>query len=359
MPDAATLLAWYRRHRRDLPWRNSADPYRIWLSEVMLQQTRVETVLPYYQYFLERFPTVEVLAGAPLDEVLAAWSGLGYYRRARFLHRAAAVVVSRGGFPRTVAELRELPGIGEYTAAAVASIAFGAVAPVLDGNVERVMTRWRALAGDPKRGELRRDLLAAAAELLDPDSPGDSNQALMELGATVCTPRRPDCAGCPLRSSCRGLAGGDPEAFPSPRPEQRQVREAWILALVADDAGRVLLFRRSDEEELLAGTWELPSARAGRRAAGELGESYGGRWELGELAGVVRHGITSRSLALSVRWARVSSAEGEVAEGPEAGWFSPLEVAALPHSAMVDKALVVAGLLSGSKPRRQPGCTSR
>lgn len=359
MSDAATLLAWYRRHRRALPWRNSGDPYRIWLSEVMLQQTRVETVLPYYQLFLERFPTVEALAAAPLDEVLASWSGLGYYRRARFLHRAAAAVVSRGGFPRTVAELRGLPGIGEYTAAAVASIAFGVAVPVLDGNVERVMARWRALAGDPKRGALRRELLAAAAELLDPDTPGDSNQAIMELGATICSPRRPNCAGCPLRPSCRASAEGDPEAFPSPRPERQTIREARVLALVADDAGRVLLFRRSDEEELLAGTWELPSARAGRRMAAELGETYGGRWELGELAGVVRHGITFRSLELSVRWARVSSAAGEVAEGPEAGWFAPLDVAALPHSAMVDKALVVAGLLSGSKPRRRPGCTSR
>jgi A/G-specific adenine glycosylase len=359
MTAAAALLAWYRLHRRELPWRNSGDPYRIWLSEVMLQQTRVETVLPYYQLFLERFPTVEDLAEAPLDEVLAAWSGLGYYRRARFLHRAASAVVSRGGFPRTVAELRELPGIGEYTAAAVASIAFGVAAPVLDGNVERVMTRWRALAGDPKRGELRRKLLAAAGVLLDPDAPGDSNQALMELGATICTPRRPNCVSCPLQSSCRALADDEPEAFPSPRTERPAVREDWVLALVADDAGRVLLFRRSDEEELLAGTWELPSARAGRRAAMELGETYGGRWELGELAGVVRHGITFRSLELSVRWARVSSAAGEVAEGPEAGFFAPLEVAALPHSAMVDKALVVAGLLSGSKPRRRPGCTSQ
>lgn len=355
MPDATALVAWYRRHRRDLPWRNTADPYRIWLSEVMLQQTRVETVLPYYQLFLERFPTVSDLAGAPLDEVLAAWSGLGYYRRARFLHRAAEVVASRGGFPRTVAGLRELPGIGEYTAAAVASIAFGVATPVLDGNVERVTARWLGLPGDPKRPAVRRQLLGAAARLLDADAPGDGNQALMELGATICTPRRPACGSCPLEPSCRAAAEGNPESYPSPRPDRPLVQEAWVLALVVDAEGKVLLFRRGDHEALLAGTWELPAARAGRRVVAELGESYGGRWELGEEIGVVRHGITFRSLSLCVRWARVATARGMVAEGPEAGWFAPSDVAALPHSAMVDKALAVAGLVSGSRRHRPRG----
>lgn len=355
MSDSAALLEWYRRHRRDLPWRGTRDPYRIWLSEVMLQQTRVETVRPFFASFLVRFPTVEALAEAPLDEVLAAWSGLGYYRRARFLHQAARVVAERGAFPSSLESLRALPGVGEYTAAAVASIAFGLAEPVLDGNVERVTARWLALAGDPKRGETRRALRGAAAELLDRDAPGDSNQALMELGATVCTPRQPKCPLCPVERTCRGAASGDPEAYPAARDERPGERIERVLAVVEDERGRVLLHRRADDEELLAGTWELPWAAAGRRAAAELGARYGGRWRLGAEAGVVRHRITFRSLVLSVRRATCETAAGVVAEGPAAGWFAPREVAGLPHSAMVDKALAVAGLVSGSRPRPRRG----
>lgn len=356
MSASSALLAWYLQHRRDLPWRRTRDPYRIWLSEVMLQQTRVETVLPYYAAFLERFPTVEALAAAPLDEVLAAWSGLGYYRRARFLHRAARVVGERGGFPCTLAELRALPGVGEYTAAAVASIVFGVVEPVLDGNVERVISRRMVLPGDPKRGSNRKLLRAAAAALLVTDSPGDSNQALMELGATVCTPRRPQCPQCPLRPGCRAAAEGTAENYPELRADRATERVERVLALVQDDDGRVLLFRRGQDEELLAGTWELPWAADGSRATAELGARYGGVWQLGRELGVVRHGITFRSLVLRVCAASSEVEQETVAEGPEAGWFVPSEVAHLPHSAMVDKALATAGLapLSGSKrhPRR-------
>lgn len=353
--ESAALLEWYRRHRRELPWRETRDPYRIWLSEVMLQQTRVETVLPFFAAFLERFPTVEALAGSPLEEVLAAWSGLGYYRRARFLHRAARIVAERGTFPSSLEGLRALPGVGEYTAAAVASIAFGVIEPVLDGNVERVTARWLAVTGDPKRGETRRALRAAARELLARDAPGDANQALMELGATVCTPRRPRCPLCPLGASCRGAASGDPEAYPSAGAERSVERVERVLALVEDDQGRVLLLRRADHEELLAGTWEVPWAAAGRRAAAELGARYGGRWRLGAEAGVVRHRITYRSLVLFVRRATCETETGVVAEGPEAGWFAPSEVARLPHSAMVDKVLAVAGLVSGSRRRPRRG----
>src|SRR4051794_9600327 len=180
------------------------DPYGIWLSEVMLQQTRVEVVLPYYARFLERFPTVRHLAATPLEDVLALWSGLGYYRRARQLHAAAQRVAAAGGdFPQTLEGLRALPGIGDYTAAAVASIAFGVAAPVLDGNVERVLSRWLAVSENPKESQARRRLLAAAESLLDPRRPGDSNQALMELGATLCTPRKPKCLFCPIAGGCR------------------------------------------------------------------------------------------------------------------------------------------------------------
>src|SRR4051794_5968079 len=191
MRRADPLLAWFDRHRRDLPWRRSSDPYAVWLSEVMLQQTRVETVLPFYHRFLARFPTVEALAAAELSEVLALWSGLGYYRRARQLHAAAREIAAAGGVPATLQGLLALPGLGAYPPAAVARIAFGVAAPVMDGNVGRVLPRCLAPGEDPRPSGGRRQLLPAAAELLGPRRPGDSNQALMELGATLCSPRNP------------------------------------------------------------------------------------------------------------------------------------------------------------------------
>jgi A/G-specific adenine glycosylase len=214
--DGEELLSWFDRQRRDLPWRHTRDPYCIWLSEVMLQQTRVETVIPYYEKFLARFPTLESLAEADLSEVLAHWSGLGYYRRARQLHAAAQAVRDRHGgeIPQSVAGLESLPGVGAYTAAAVASIAFGVAAPVLDGNVERVLTRRLALAENPKSRAVRLVLLEEGARLLSESRPGDSNQALMELGATLCAPQRPRCLFCPLLAGCRAAAQGDQERYP-------------------------------------------------------------------------------------------------------------------------------------------------
>ncbi len=345
------LLSWYDRHRRDLPWRRDRDPYRVWISEVMLQQTRVETVVPYYRRFLERFPDVHALAAAPLEEVLARWSGLGYYRRARQLH-AAAGRIAREGFPETAEAWRELPGIGEYTAAAVASIAFGEAAPVLDGNVERVTARLLALDEDPKRAAPRRRLREAAAALLDPERPGDGNQALMELGARICTPRSPECPRCPLGPGCEARRLGEPERFPAPRERRRAVRLRRVVAVVERD-GRRLLFRRGAQEELLAGFWELPWTGEGTRegagkgwdngagdAAALLARRYGGRWRLGERVGEVRHGITHRAFELEVRRAEVEGA-GAVAEGREAGWFTPEEIGGLPTSSMVGKVLGV------------------
>src|SRR3954447_16114758 len=257
MRQAEALLTWFDQHRRDLPWRRTSDPYKIWLSEVMLQQTRVETVLPFYNRFLERFPTVEDLARAEVEEVLALWSGLGYYRRARQLHAAAREIAAAGAFPSTLEGLLALPGIGAYTTAAVASIAFGVAAPVMDGNVERVLSRCLALDADPHASAGRRQLLAAAAELLDPLRPGDSNQALMELGATLCSPRNPKCLLCPLRSGCRAAAEGDPERYPVPKTKREPERHRLLVAVVEEASG-VLLFRRPDDSTLLAGTWELP-----------------------------------------------------------------------------------------------------
>ncbi|HVR96210.1 MAG TPA: A/G-specific adenine glycosylase [Thermoanaerobaculia bacterium] len=348
------LLQWFDRHRRDLPWRRTRDPYAIWLSEVMLQQTRVETVLPYYQRFLDRFPTVEDLARAEIDEVLALWSGLGYYRRARQLHAAARQVAELGGFPRTAEGLLQLPGIGAYTAAAVASIAFGEAAPVLDGNVERVMARRLGMAEDPKGSAGRKKLLAAAAELLDPGRPGDSNQALMELGATLCSPRRPKCLLCPLAGGCVAAAEGDPERYPMPRRRREPERHRLVVAVVEEE-GKVLLFRRPEESTLLAGTWELPWTEAAEAEPPEaaLASRYGGRWALGPAAAAVRHGITHRDLEIEVRRARLVAGD-RVGEGLEAGWFDAQGRAALPLSSLVGKVLgALAEAASPTARRRQ------
>jgi A/G-specific adenine glycosylase len=252
------LIAWYDAHARKLPWRESRDPYRVWLAEIMLQQTRVAAVIEHYHEFLRRFPTVQKLAAAREVSVLAAWSGLGYYRRARMLHAAARVVVRDlgGEFPTTAEAWRALPGIGRYTAAAIASIAFGEAVAVVDGNVERVLQR---VSGQRLAGE---ELWRTAEELLDRPRSGDFNQAMMELGATVCTPRAPACPMCPVVKLCatRGETAGSVKA---PRQEKREIHYALDyrpLDLRSENGrdGRVFLVRRPRDARLLAGMWELP-----------------------------------------------------------------------------------------------------
>jgi A/G-specific adenine glycosylase len=241
------LLSWYDQHRRDLPWRRDRDPYRIWISEIMLQQTRVAAVLGHYARFMQRFPTVQVLAAARENSVLAAWSGLGYYHRARRMHEAAKVIArERGGaFPCLAEDWRDLPGIGRYTAAAIASIAFDEAVAVLDGNVERVLQR---LSGEV----LGREAAWQRAEsLLDRVRPGGFNQAMMELGATICTPRAPQCLVCPVNSLCatRGME--------APRPQAARKSKETYYAL-ARRGGSVLLLQRPADASLMAGMWELP-----------------------------------------------------------------------------------------------------
>jgi len=342
------LLDWYDHHKRDLPWRQTNDPYPIWVSEIMLQQTRVETVLPYYGKFLQRFPTVEALARAEVEEVLGAWSGLGYYKRARLLHQAARQIVeNRGGLlPEDVKDLRKLPGIGAYTAAAIGSMAFGLVEPAIDGNVERVMSRYLGIEADPKRGEARKQVAAGARGLIDRQRPGDSNQALMELGATHCRPRGPLCSRCPLGTTCQAKSVGDPEAFPVPRSRPAVTRVRRQVAVV-QNLGKVLLFRRPDTSELLAGMWELPWVESHDDAGREVrfADRYGGRWHLGESLGDIRHSITHRSFEIEVLAARLEVAE-VVAEREEAGWFAPQDLENLPVSSLVKKALVVADAAS-------------
>ena len=270
------LLGWYDRAKRELPWRGTRDPYRIWLSEIMLQQTRAEAVAPRYEAFLSRFPTVEALAAADEEAVLKAWEGMGYYSRARNLRRAAMEVARRGGFPQSAKELKALPGVGAYTAAAVASIAFDEAAPALDGNQARVLSRLLAFeetVDTPQR------LRAQAEALIDRERPGDYNQALMDLGSGICTPRAPKCETCPVAAFCAARAGGDAESYPRlPPPIAR--REVEVTVVLAYLDGRVLV-RRRPSKGLLAGLWEFPNdsggtlaqALPGARATGELARS--------------------------------------------------------------------------------------
>ncbi|HET6206119.1 MAG TPA: A/G-specific adenine glycosylase [Terracidiphilus sp.] len=259
------LLTWYERHRRDLPWRRTSDPYAIWVSEIMLQQTRVAVVIERYRAFMERFPTVSVLAAAPEQEVLALWSGLGYYRRARMLHKAAQMVVAEreGKIPETAAELLGLPGVGGYTSAAIASIAHDEPVAVVDGNVERVICRlagWEQSSGR-ERDPQRRRIEEFAAKLLDMERPGDFNQAMMELGATVCLPRNPQCLVCPLREGCQ--TRGEHKTAPRPRMESREAEFALCVRTPMPgrnpDTREVLLEQRPASMSVMPGLWELPA----------------------------------------------------------------------------------------------------
>jgi A/G-specific adenine glycosylase len=305
-----TLLAWYDRARRDLPWRGTADPYRVWLSEVMLQQTTVAAVKPYYAAFLARFPAVADLAAAPREAVLEAWAGLGYYSRARNLH-AAAQVLARDGFPQDEAGWRALPGVGAYTAAAIAAIAFGRPANAVDGNVERVMARLFAV--EAPLPAAKPELRALAASLVTEHRPGDWAQALMDLGATVCTPKSPRCEACPWTEECRARAAGDPASFPrsAPKPVRPQ-RHGVAFRIGKGD--RVWLVRRP-EKGLLAGMPGLPTTpwreRRWTRAEALAHAPVEADWRT---LGAVRHVFTHFALTLDV-WSAHAVPEGEGAWG--------------------------------------------
>ncbi|WP_230530759.1 A/G-specific adenine glycosylase [Microvirga roseola] len=308
-PDPESLLAWYDRHRRELPWRarpgEVADPYRVWLSEIMLQQTTVAAVKPFYLRFLERFPTVEALAEAPTDAVMQAWAGLGYYSRARNLHACAKAVVDKcgGRFPPTEAELLKLPGIGAYTAAAVAAIAFNEKAAAVDGNVERVVSRLYMVDEPlPKAKPIIRSL---TDELVPSERPGDFAQAIMDLGATICTPKRPACALCPWMPPCQARASGLQESFPrKQKKETGQLRKgAAFVVLRADDT---ILLRTRPPQGLLGGMAEPPTSEwtpdyEPSRAV--LDAPIEARWQ--RLPGTVRHVFTHFPLEMTVLFAKV------------------------------------------------------
>ena len=289
------LLAFYDRRARDLPWRRDRDPYRIWVSEIMLQQTRARAVVPYYERWLQRFPTLDALASASVDDVLRAWAGLGYYRRARNLHQAARLVRERhaGCVPATAAALKALPGVGDYTAGAIASIAYGRREPAVDGNVRRVVSR---LLDEPAPDSRR--VRSVAAALVPEDRPGDFNQALMELGATVCLPRAPLCDACPISSLCRARRAGTQAQRPAPRRRPPVPVHAFAVGVLATPS-RELLFRRRPAGGLLAGLWAFPAVplAAGsesRAAASSLARALAAFSGDPEPIGTFEHAFTHR-----------------------------------------------------------------
>jgi len=311
------LRAWFREFQRDLPWRRTRDPYRIWVSEIMLQQTRVAVVIPYYERFLARFPDVRALAEAPQEDVLRLWSGLGYYSRARNLQKAAQQIVALHGgeFPRDHAAALALAGIGAYTGAAILSIAFGAKYAVLDGNVARVLARLGAIRGDLRESRRWQSLQETAQELLDPKSASDWNQAMMELGAMVCTPRAPQCLLCPVAKFCRARQLGDPEIFPEKRKKREPVQVVLAAAVLFSPRGQTLLLPppRSQKEKkpaaddvasLVSRMWHFPTIAIRGDALTELRlfladllPAENGALRLAPL-GRVRHAVTYRNVTV-------------------------------------------------------------
>jgi A/G-specific adenine glycosylase len=332
------LFRWYDPRRRALPWRRSTDPYCVWVSEVMLQQTRIAVVVPAWERFLHRFPTMEALAAAPEEAVLAEWSGLGYYTRARSLHRAARTLVARGEtrFPSDPERARALPGVGPYTLAAVLSIAYGQPLAAVDGNVVRVLSR---LARLPRPDARQQPCASVADALLDPKRPGDWNQALMELGQTVCVPRRPACGTCPLRRHCQAFLHGEVALFPQPAPRRSVERVDLALVVVHDGSGGLLL--EKGVFPFLTHLW-LPLLPDAGLAAAPVVEH-----------GFIRHAILHRLLTVRVQSMRLAPARMKRMTAIAAGerrMFAPGEIAAIGRSSLLTKVLRAAGLASGAQP---------
>jgi A/G-specific adenine glycosylase len=336
----AAVLRWFRTHRRPLPWRLNGDPYSVWISEIMLQQTQIATVIPFYERFLKTFPDAASLARAPLERVLELWSGLGYYRRARNLHAAARKIVAEfgGRFPRAQEEARSLPGIGSYTAAAVLSIAYGVPLPALDGNVARVIARLEGRKGSLAEPGFRKAVESRLGSLISPHSPGDFNQALMELGQTVCLPRAPRCDACPVRRACRARETGNPEDFPSPRPRRSGEQHYLAAALAFRPDGNGLLHRdaarhserskaaelrnrdravllvRGLDDGLMPDLWNFPAAfgpssTAARSRLGVKLTSLGAKpVVLGVELARLRHSVTYRDIQVKVYRAEIAEA---------------------------------------------------
>jgi A/G-specific adenine glycosylase len=338
------LLSWFEKNRRDLPWRRTKDPFAIWLSEVMLQQTRVKTVVDYFPRFLRRYPTVESLAKADLSDVLGSWSGLGYYRRARALHAGAREVVEKygGKLPRSAAELRQISGIGPYTAGAIASIAFGAKEPLVDGNVARVLARIFAMTCDVRTPAGMKEMWRVATDLVPEKDPGRFNESLMELGATVCVPGEPRCGECPVSDLCEGRARGIAADLPVAK-KKKPPREVDVVALVARRGPRLLLGRRR-EAGLFGGLWEPPMVELadGEPPEASLGSLLGSGLSGLKVMGEQTHVLTHRKIRVTIATAGLrgepSSSGGAAYDRFE--WREASEIGSLGMSSLARKILL-------------------
>lgn len=328
------LLRWYDHNKRPLPWRvRRPDPYRVWLSEIMLQQTQVETVLPYYHRFLKNFPTLRKLAQAPLDEVLKFWSGLGYYSRARNLHQAAQVIFEKhsGVFPRTKREWMELPGIGEYTAGAIVSIAFGECHPVVDGNVIRVLTRVFTLKGDPKKAPLKEKLWELAESLVPQKRPGDFNQALMELGALVCSPKEPKCGACPLKKNCKARRQNKVGLYPTPKRKIATQKILLKISLIAKN--KTFLLAKRNGKRHFQSMWEFPQVKPSQ--LGLKAKKEGGLQK-------ISHSIMNRRIRAMPHLYRFQNGKPKSSARYVAyRWIRPETLKQFPTSSLNDKVLSI------------------
>jgi A/G-specific adenine glycosylase len=352
------LLRWYDANRRDLPWRRSRDPYAIWISEAMLQQTRVDTVIPYWERFLEAFPDVKSLADAELDDIYAVWTGLGYYSRARNLKHAAQTIVAEhdGELPGSADLLRDLKGIGRYTAGAVASIAFDREEAVVDGNIVRVFTRLFGIRKESTAKAVIEELWTIASELVRGPRPGDLNQALMELGATLCTSKKPRCLACPVHNRCDAHARGDAEQLPIKKKKAKPKPMRAVAACIERD-GKILAVRRP-EEGLMAGLWELPGGEIGPRdeAKDRLGEilrnAIGLEIRDARSVGKIEHVFTHRRLELEIFRCRADKGDRVQRSQFQAHrWIRPIALLDLAHAGPTRKAMKLLGVTDESSAR--------
>jgi A/G-specific adenine glycosylase len=333
------LLPWFATNQRSMPWRSNRTPYRVWISELMLQQTRVDQATPYFHRFMKRFPSLRSLAEASQEDVLKQWEGLGYYSRARNLHKAARIVHTdlKGRFPSTAEEIIKLPGIGSYTAAAIGSLAFNLDLAVLDGNVIRVLTRLFAYETDSRSTLAKKELQQLADELLVKGDAGNFNEAMMELGATICLPKNPDCAACPFARCCLGKQSGEPTRFPVKPPKKKVPHIIVGAAVVTDAQGDILIAQRRDKD-MLGGLWEFPGGKQEPNEtiqeciSRELEEELGIKTDIGEFLVTVKHAYSHFTMELHTYFATISSGTPRAIECKDFQWLEVSNLRKVPYS---------------------------
>lgn len=333
------LLPWFATNKRAMPWRSNRTPYRVWISELMLQQTRVDQVIPYFNRFMRRFPSLKSLAAASQEDVLKLWEGLGYYSRARNLHKAAHIIANehKGRFPNTVEEIVKLPGIGSYTAAAIGSLAFNLDLAVLDGNVIRVLSRLFAYTKDTRSTATKKELQQMADALLVKGNAGNFNEAMMELGATVCLPKNPQCGTCPLAAACLGHKSGRPTDYPVKAPKKKVPHIVVGAAVVINRKGEVLIAQRRDQD-MLGGLWEFPG---GKQEMGEtirqcitreLKEELGINVEVGGFLVTVKHAYSHFTMELHTYFAKIKSGRPRPLHCQDYQWLEISDLRKVPYS---------------------------